>query len=84
MPHRPVAVVRPRINKPLHVKCSHIRLMNVNELYDLRKIIVRALDAQRFHGESIVSDQYMSWVRGLYHVDTTLIRHRLRLGLSWC
>ena len=58
--------------------------MDVNELYELRKIIVRALDAQRFHGESIVSDQYMSWVRGLYHVDTTLIRHRLRLGLSWC
>jgi hypothetical protein len=31
--------------------------MDVNELYDLRKIIVHALDAQRYHGESIASEQ---------------------------
>jgi hypothetical protein len=57
--------------------------MDVNELYELRKFIVRASNAQRYHGESIASDQYMSWIRDLYYVDNTMIRQSLRRGVKF-
>jgi hypothetical protein len=83
MSEKRIAVVRCRINKNLHVDCSEIELMNIDELHTLRHVIVHAFDAQRYHEESIVNDQYMSWVRGLYDVDITLSRHRWLRGSVW-
>jgi hypothetical protein len=83
MSEKPIAMVRCRINKNFHVDCSEIELMGIDELHTLRHIIVRALDAQRYHEESNASDQFMSWVHGLYHVDITLSRHRRLRGSVW-
>lgn len=71
---KPVAYVVPIIKKQLHVRSCDIQMMNEDELMGIRDVIVRAIEAQRYHGESNVSDQYMSWVRGLYYVDTSLWR----------
>jgi hypothetical protein len=72
MSEKPIAVVRCRMNKNLLVDCFEIELLSIDELHTLHHVIVHALGAQRYHEESISSDQYMPWVRGLYNVDITL------------
>lgn len=77
---KPVVRVRGRIVRPLHVRCRYIRFMDVNELYDLRDVIIRSLAVLDYYNESDASDLYMSYVRGLYHVDVNLIRLRRLRG----
>jgi DNA-binding FadR family transcriptional regulator len=69
---KPVAYVVPIINKHLHDRCSVIQRMAVNELMEFHDTIVGTIDAKQHDDASVVSDQYMPWVRALYHVDATL------------
>lgn len=77
---KPVVRVRGRIVRPLHVRCCYIRFMDVNELYDLRDVIILSLAVLDYYNKSDASDLYMSYVRGLYHVDVNLIRLRCLRG----
>jgi len=40
---KPVVRVCVSIVRPLHVRCHYIRFMNVNDLHDLRDVLIRSL-----------------------------------------
>lgn len=74
---KPVVRVCARIVRPLRVRCHYI-FMDVNDLHDLRDVIIRSLAVLDYYNDA--SDLYMSYVRGLYHVDINLIRLRRLRG----
>lgn len=71
---RPIAEVVPMIGTSLRITRTAVDAMSMAELVALEQQVNRALYCLRYHGESVVSDKYMSWVEGRTRVELAIIR----------